>query len=129
MWARLSPSRTMGERAMKPLLLLATLATLGACTSGTAIGVSDPDTRIYVNGEYIGTGRGYYSDRKPAFTQQKVTLRREGCADERYSFRRNERPAVGAIIGAYYLVVPALWFTRYKDHHKYEFDCEAAATK
>jgi hypothetical protein len=114
---------------MKPLLLVATLATLAACTSGTAIRVSDPDARIYVNGEYVGTGRGYYSDRKPAFTKQKVTLRKEGCADERYSFRRNERPAVAAIIGAYYLVVPALWFTRYKDDHRYDFDCEAVTAK
>lgn len=108
---------------MKRLILLAGLAALGACSSGTSIRISDPDARIYVNGEYVGTGHGYYSDRKPAFTKQKVTLRKDGCADERYSFRRDERPAVGAIVGAYYLAVPALWFTRYKDHHNYDFEC------
>jgi hypothetical protein len=108
---------------MRCLILLAGLAALTACSSGTSIRVSDPDARIYVNGEYVGTGHGYYSDRKPAFTKQTVTVRKDGCADERYSFRRNERPALGAIVGAYYLAVPALWFTRYKDHHKYDFDC------
>jgi hypothetical protein len=111
---------------MKRLIGLAA-AGLVACSSGTGIRVSDPDARIYVNGEYVGTGKGYYSDRKPAFTKQQVTLRKEGCADETYSFRRNERPALGAIVSAYYLYLPILWFTRYKDHHVYEFQCEQRA--
>lgn len=109
---------------MRQLILLAGLTTLGACSSGTSIRVSDPDARIYVNGEYIGTGWGYYHDRKPAFTKQKVTLRKAGCEAERHSFRRNERPALGAIVGAYYLAVPALWLTKYKDRHTYDFECE-----
>lgn len=111
---------------MKRLVVLVGLVSLAACSSGTAIRVSDPDARIYVNGEYVGTGWGFYHDRKPAFTKQEVTLRKDGCAEESYSFRRNERPAVGAIVGAYYLVLPALWFTRYKDHHNYDFDCSPA---
>jgi hypothetical protein len=111
---------------MKRLIFLAGLAALGACSSGTSIRVSDPDARIYVNGEYVGTGKGYYSDRKPAFTKQEVTVRKEGCAEQRYTIRRNERPDLGAIVGAYYLVLPALWFTQYKDHHGYDFECEQA---
>ncbi len=111
---------------MKQLIGLAALG-LVACTSSTRIRVSDPEARIYVNGEYVGTGHGYYSDRKPAFTKQKVTLRKEGCEEETYSFRRDERPAVGAIISAYYLYVPILWLTKYKERHSYEFDCEPAA--
>jgi hypothetical protein len=109
---------------MKRLIGLVATAGLVACSSGTSIRVSDPDARIYVNGEYVGTGKGHYSDRKPAFTKQDVTLRKEGCADETYSFRRNERPALGAIVSAYYLYLPILWFTGYKNHHAYEFDCE-----
>ncbi len=108
---------------MKQLICLAA-AGLAVCTSTTAIRVSDPGARIYVNGEYVGTGKGFYSDRKPAFTKQKVTLRKDGCADETYSFRRDERPAFGALISAYYLYVPIVWFMRYKDHRAYEFDCE-----
>ena len=108
---------------MKRLILLATMATLVACSSGTSIRVSDPDAHIYVNGEYVGTGHGYYSDRKPAFTKQEVELRKDGCAEQRYTIRRNERPDLGAIVSAYYLVLPALWFTQYKNHHAYEFDC------
>ncbi len=110
-------------------LILATAALLSACSSGTTIRVSDPDARIYVNGEYVGTGKGHYSDRKPAFTRQEVTVRRQGCAEESYSFRRNERPDIGAIVGAYYLTVPILWLTQYKNHHAYEYDCERIAAE
>ena len=109
---------------MNRLILLAGFAALAACSSGTSIRVSDPDARIYVNGEYVGTGKGYYSDRKPAFTKQEVTVRKDGCAEERFSIRRNERPDLGAIVSAYYLAVPVLWLTQYKEHHAYEFDCE-----
>jgi hypothetical protein len=99
-------------------------AALGACSSGTNIRVSDPDARIFVNGEYVGTGHGYYSDRRPAFTKQEVTVRKEGCAEQSYVLHRSERPDLGAIVGAYYLAVPVLWLTQYKSQHAYEFDCE-----
>ena len=112
---------------MKRSILLAGLAALGACSSGTSIRVSDPDARIYVNDEYVGTGKGYYSDRKPAFTKQEVTVRKDGCAEQRYFFRRNERPDLGAIVGAYYLAVPVLWLTQYKNRHAYDFECRPEA--
>ena len=54
---------------MRSLIFIAAAAALAACSSGTSIRVSDPDARIYVNDEYVGTGKGYYSDRKPAFTK------------------------------------------------------------
>lgn len=112
---------------MNRLIVLACTGALAACSSGTHIKVSDSDTRIYVNGEYIGTGDGYYSDRKPAFTKQEITLRKDGCEEQTYTMRRNERPDLGAIVSAYYLAVPILWITQYKHHRAYEFDCLHAA--
>ncbi len=109
---------------MKRLILLCSLAALGACSSGTSIRVSDPAARIYVNGEYVGTGKAHYSDRKLMFTKREVTLRKDGCEAQYYSFRRNERPDLGAIVGAYYLAVPILWVAQYKGEHEYEFVCE-----
>lgn len=108
---------------MKRIVSVVVAVALTACSSGTTIRVSDPGARIYVNGEYVGTGKGYYSDRKPAFTKQKVTVRKEGCDARHYSLRRNERPDLGAIVAAYYLYLPIFWFTQYKQHHAYEFDC------
>jgi hypothetical protein len=112
---------------MKRSTVLAAVALLAACSSGTHIKVSDTDARIYVNGEYVGTGDGYYSDRKPAFSKQEVTVRKDGCDEQSYTMRRNERPDLGAIISAYYLAVPILWITQYKHQHAYEFDCLQAA--
>ncbi len=108
---------------MKVIMFMVVAAMLAACSSGTTIRVSDPDARIFVNGEYVGTGKGRYSDRKPSFTTQEVAVRKDGCAEQTYSFTRNERPDVGAIVSAYYLAVPILWLTQYKEHHAYEFDC------
>jgi hypothetical protein len=108
---------------MKRWIVLSCAATLAACSSGTHIRVSDDDARIYVNGDYVGTGDGYYFDRRPAFTTQKVTLRRDGCQEKSYTMRRNERPHYGAIISAAYLALPILWVTKYKGQHVYEFEC------
>ena len=112
---------------MRELIVLVVAAMLAACSSGTHIRVSDSAARIYVNGEYIGTGDAYYRDRKPAFTKQEITLRRDGCVEQSHMIRRNERPDLGAIIGAYYLTLPILWMTQYKHQHAYDFDCLQAA--
>src|SRR5262245_25295626 len=113
---------------MQRALIVACLASLTACSSGTNIRVSDPEARIYVNGEYVGTGSAYYSDRKPAFTKQEIVLRKDGCEEQQHVMRRNERPDLGAIVSAYYLAVPALWITQYKWQHAYEFDCARPPT-
>jgi len=109
---------------MNRLILLTCVTTLAACSSGTSIRVSDVDARIYVNDEYVGTGHGHYADRKLMFTKQEVTLRKDGCEPQHYTFRRNERPDLGAIVGAYYLAVPLLWVAQYKNDREYEFVCE-----
>jgi hypothetical protein len=111
---------------MKTRIVLICAATIAACSSGTNITVSDEDARIYVNGKYVGTGDAYYSDRRPAFTSQAVTLRRDGCQEQSYTMTRNEKPHYGAIISAAAFALPILWVTKYKDQHDYEFDCQDA---
>lgn len=108
---------------MKRLLVL-TCAAICACSSGTQIRVSDEDARIYVNGDYVGTGDGYYSDRRPSFTTQQVTLRRPGCQEQSYVMRRNEKPHYGAIVSAAAFAVPIFWVAQYKAEHDYEFECQ-----
>jgi hypothetical protein len=113
----------MGEVEMKQSLCILVACLAWGCSSSTSIRTSDPDARIYVNGEYIGTGKAHYTDRKPAFSRQEVTLRKDGCAQQSHSFRRNERPDVGAIVSAYYLALPILWLTQYKERHAYAYEC------
>ncbi|PCI82127.1 MAG: PEGA domain-containing protein [SAR86 cluster bacterium] len=107
---------------MKHLLILVTML-VTACSSSTVIRSSDPESRIYVNGEYMGTGRAVYTDQKVAFSKNDVEIRKDGCVAENYSFRRSEEADVGAIIGGIFLTVPFLWVTEYKPHHGYDFEC------
>ena len=108
---------------MKLFFAISTLILLTACSSTTTIRSSDPEARIYVNGEYVGTGQAEYTDRKVAFSNNKVVLKKEGCLPSNYSFRRNEDPDGGAIVGGILVGVPFLWVTEYKDQHAYEYDC------
>jgi len=99
------------------------LLLVSACSSTTLISSSDPDARIYVNGEYIGIGQATYSDKKVAFSNNDVTIRKPGCDPASYSFRRNEKPDGGAIVGGILVAIPFLWVTEYKKEHNYEYDC------
>jgi hypothetical protein len=99
------------------------LLLVSACSSTTLISSSDPDARIYVNGEYIGTGQATYTDKKVAFSNNDVTIRKPGCDPASYSFRRNEKPDGGAIVGGILVTIPFLWVTEYKKEHNYEYDC------
>jgi hypothetical protein len=110
---------------MKWSTILFSILVLAACSSTTTIRSSDPEARIYVNGEYIGTGVADYTDRKVAFSNNDVVIRREGCAPRSFNFRRNEDPEAGAIFTGLFLTVPFLWVTEYKDEHAYEYDCDA----
>ncbi len=99
------------------------LLLVSACSSTTLISSSDPDARIYVNGEYIGIGQATYTDKKVAFSNNDVTIRKPGCDPAAYSFRRNEKPDGGAIVGGILVTIPFLWVTEYKKEHNYEYDC------
>ncbi|MBL4582709.1 MAG: PEGA domain-containing protein [Gammaproteobacteria bacterium] len=107
---------------MKHLLILGAML-VTACSSSTEIRSSDPESRIYVNGEYLGTGHATYTDQKVAFSKNEVEIRKDGCAAEYYSFRRSEEADVGAIVGGLLWTVPFLWITEYKPHHGYDFEC------
>lgn len=109
---------------MRNLLLLSAMR-VTACSSTAVIRSSDPDSRIYVNGEYMGTGQGHANstDQKVAFSKNDVEIRKDGCAAENTSFRRSEEADVGAIVGGILGTVPLLWVAEYKPHHGYDFEC------
>ena len=111
---------------MKFLFTGLALLLVSACSSTTLISSSDPDARIYVNGEYIGIGQATYTDKKVAFSNNDVTIRRPGCDPVSYSFRRNEKPDGGAIVGGILVTIPFLWVTEYKKEHNYEYNCISA---
>lgn len=108
---------------MKIIFAILSLLFISACSSSTLIRVSDPDARIYVNGEYIGVGEGTYTDKKVAFSNNEITIKKPGCDPVSHSFRRNEKPDGGAIVGGILVAIPFLWVTEYKKEHNYEYDC------
>ncbi len=108
---------------MKTISICLLMLFVSACSSSTLIKASDPDARIYVNDEFIGVGEATYSDKKVAFSNNSVRLQKPGCEPVHYSFRRNEDPEAGAIVGGILVVVPLLWVTEYKNEHNYEYDC------
>jgi len=111
---------------MKYLFTVLAFLLVSACSSTTLISSSDPDARIYVNGEYIGKGQAAYTDKKVAFSNNDVTIKKPGCDPASYSFRRNEKPDGGAIVGGILVTIPFLWVTEYKKEHNYEYDCHSA---
>ncbi len=108
---------------MKIILICLTTLFIGACSSATIITSSDPEARIYVNDEYIGVGKATYTDKKVAFSNNSITIKKPGCEPNHHSFRRNEKADGGAIIGGILVVIPFLWVTEYKKEHNYEYDC------
>ena len=109
---------------MRNLLLLSAMR-VTACSSSAVIRSSDPDSRIYVNSEYMGTGQGHANstDQKVALSKNDVEIRKDGCAAENTSFRRSQEADVGAIVGGILGTVPLLWVAGYKPHHGYDFEC------
>ena len=54
-----------------------------------------------------------------------MVLRKSGCQEETFSFRRNEEPEAGAILTGILFTLPLLRVTQYKDEHAYEYDCQS----
>ena len=113
----------MIKKNLKLLLCLLLSTSIIGCTSMTTIRVTDPEVRIFVNGEFLGTGSATYADAKMSGSANHVSLRKEGCAESNYVFTRSEQPDVGAIIGGIFLLIPFLWTMGYRPYRSYEFHC------
>jgi hypothetical protein len=85
---------------------------------------SDPQAKIYVNGEFVGTGNGTHRDSRIVGSSNSVTLKKDGCREQFYSFSRDEELSVGALIGGILVWIPFLWIMKYKPMHNYDFVCE-----
>ena len=95
-----------------------------ACSSTTMIRSTDPEAKIYVDGEFKGKGMASHTDTKTIGSTTSVRLEKAGCEPRAYSFSRNEEFDAGACAGGVFLLVPFLWIQKYKAEHLYEFECE-----
>lgn len=99
---------------MKKLLAFSALLFLSACCSTTRIRSSDPDTGIYLNGEYIGTsGRATRTER----------WRSQGTGS-RFARMAANREIMNFIGMNTPMEARSLAVTEYEDQHACEFNCE-----
>ncbi len=96
-----------------------------ACSSTTVIRSSDPEAKIYLDGELRGRGTATETDTKIIGASTSVKLQKDGCEPQFYSFSRSEEFDVGACIGGVLVLVPFLWIQKYKPEHNYEYECIA----
>ncbi|MGZ3711646.1 MAG: PEGA domain-containing protein [Bdellovibrionota bacterium] len=99
-----------------------------ACSSTTMIRSTDPEAKIYLDGELKGKGAVSQSDTKIIGSTTMVRLQREGCEERTFSYSRNEEFDVGACIGGVFLLFPFLWIQKYKPEHNYEYTCTPLAS-
>jgi hypothetical protein len=92
------------------------------CSSSTMIRSTDPDAKIYVDGELMGKGSVPYSDTKTVFATTMVRMEKPGCAPVTNMMSRTEFD-VGACIGGVFLFPVWLWIEKYKPEFNYEYSC------
>ena len=108
---------------MKKLFLVALCLMLAACSSTTIVRSADKEAKIYINGEFLGSGSVTYTDTKIVGSTNLVTLKKEGCEDRNYTFSRDEVFDAGACLGGVFVLFPFLWVMKYKPTHSYDFVC------
>ena len=92
------------------------------CASTTLLTTAPTGATVYVKDVAQGTTPYRYSDTKVALSSTPITFKKTGYKDLNIVLKRNERPAIGAIIGGIIAYVPLLWFAEYKDSHFYELE-------
>ncbi len=103
------------------------IAFTGGCASSTMIRSTDPDAKIYIDGEYRGVGQVQHTDTKIVGASTSVKIEKPGCEPQSFVLNRSEEFQVGACIGGVLVLVPFLWIMGYKSEHNYEYACRATA--
>ena len=109
---------------MKKILLTALAALqFASCSSTTLIRSTDPQSKIYVDGEYRGIGAVTHTDTKILGSTTSVRIEKAGCEPSMFTFSRNEEFDAGACAGGVFVLVPFLWIQKYKAERTYEYTC------
>ncbi len=98
---------------------------INACASTSIIRASAPHAKIYVNDEYIGHSPATYSDTKIAGSTSVVRIEAEGYDTLTTTIRRNEEINVGALVGTFFVLIPALWITNYRSNYSFDLSPES----
>lgn len=102
------------------VILLSFIILLTSCSSTTLISSIPSNSKLYVNGELVGTTPYYHRDTKIVGSSNTVRIEKEGYYTYNATFSKDEEFDVGAFIGGLFLLVPYLWIMKYKKAHLYE---------
>lgn len=97
------------------LILLAT-----SCASSTMITTVPGNAKIYINGEYVGQTPYKHKDSKIVGSSNTIRVEKEGYETYNDTFSKDEKVAVGPLIGGIFLLVPFLWVMKYEKGRIYD---------
>jgi len=108
---------------IKTKILALTVATLfTSCASTTIITSIPSDAKLYMNGEFVGKTPYKYRDTKIVGSENTIRLEKENFEVYKSSFAKDERLAIGPLIGGLFFLVPYLWIMKYNKGHLYELN-------
>jgi len=111
------------KKTVHSIIAMLTIVGVIGCSSTTTIRSTDPDAKIYLDGEFKGKGSWTQTDTKIIGSVTNVRLEKEGCEPMTFSYARNEEFDVGACAGGVFLLFPFLWIQKYKPERTYEYTC------
>jgi hypothetical protein len=104
-------------------LLVAISILSSACSSTTIIRSTDPNSKVYVDGEFRGIGETRQMDTKTVFASTAVRIEKPGCKERRFELPKAQEFQVGPFIGGLFLLVPFLWVSGYRPENTFEYSC------
>ena len=101
-------------------IILASAILSSSCASTTMIQSTPTGTKVYIDGQSVGTTPYTHSDTKILGSTTTVKLEKDGYETLNTFFSRNEQADIGAIIGGLLIWIPFLWTMKYNPTHTYE---------
>ncbi|MEO9479117.1 MAG: PEGA domain-containing protein [Maribacter dokdonensis] len=101
-------------------LSLALILLTTSCASSTMITTVPGNAKIYINGEYVGQTPYKHKDSKIVGSSNTIRVEKEGYETYNDTFSKDEKVAVGPLIGGIFLLVPFLWIMKYEKGRIYD---------
>lgn len=90
-----------------------------SCASTTLIESTPSSARVYLNNQSVGVTPYTMRDSKIVWARTNVKLEKKGYKPFTTTIVKNEKAAIGPIIGGFFVTIPWLWFMKYKPTHNY----------
>lgn len=113
----------MKTKIIKSISVFLTISILlTSCSSSTIISSIPSESKLYINGEFVGSTPHKYRDSKIVGSTNTIRLEKDGFETYNTSFSKDEEVHVGAMISGFFLLIPFLWVMKYKKGHLYELN-------